>query len=106
MKKDQEHGGKRPGAGRPPGALNKRTVASNEAASTLPHCDDPLAFLRAVMTNAGIDARLRIDAAKAMLPFAHMKKGEGGIKDEKQAAAKKASTGRFRAALPPLRSVK
>lgn len=63
------HGGKRTGAGRPPGALNRRTVASNRAIAALPTFDDPQAFLRAVMGNTDVLTRLRIAAAKALLPF-------------------------------------
>ena len=47
------------------------------------------------MNQPAADLRLRIDAAKAMLPFKHKKLGEGGKKDEKDAAAKAAGTGRF-----------
>lgn len=63
------HGGKRTGAGRPPGALNRRTVASNRAIASLPTFDDPLEFLRAVMGNADVLMRIRIDAAKALMPY-------------------------------------
>ena len=99
-----KHGGTRTGAGRPPGALNRRTVASNEAAATLPHCTDPKAFLEAVMANAGIDTRLRIEAAKALMPYIHSR-AELGKKDLAQTAAKKAGYGRFSASKPPLRVV-
>lgn len=66
-----KHGGKRPGAGRPPGALNRRTVASNEAGRAIPHCATPVAFLTLLMAHAGIDTRLRLDAAKALMPYVH-----------------------------------
>ena len=99
-----KHGGTRTGAGRPPGAQNRRTVASNEAAATLPHCTDPRAFLEAVMGNAGIDTRLRIEAAKCLMPFIHSR-AELGKKDQAQTAAKKAGFGRFSASKPPLRVV-
>jgi len=72
----------------------------------LPHCDDPLAFLMAVMANPDIDARLRIDAAKALMPYVHPKLADAGVKDEKQAAAKKVASGKFGASAPPLRAVK
>jgi hypothetical protein len=42
-------GGARPGAGRKPGGKNPRTIARNEAARLLPHCADPLEWLRAMM---------------------------------------------------------
>lgn len=61
----------------------------------IPATADPVEFLTKVMNEPAADLRLRIDAAKAMLPFKHKKLGEGGKKDEKDAAAKKAGTGRF-----------
>lgn len=63
------HGGKRTGAGRPPGALNRRTVASNRAIAALPTFDTPLEFLRAVMGNTDVLMRIRIAAAKALMPY-------------------------------------
>lgn len=61
----------------------------------IPPTADPVEFLTKVMNEPAADLRLRIDAAKAMLPFKHKKLGEGGKKDEKDAAAKKAGAGRF-----------
>ncbi len=63
------HGGKRTGAGRPKGSLNRRTLASNRAIASLPTFDDPRAFLQAVMGNADVLLRVRIAAAKALLPY-------------------------------------
>ncbi|MDU1575417.1 MAG: terminase small subunit [Pantoea sp.] len=62
--------------------------------------DDPLEFLKAVMNDAGEDIDTRKDAAKAMLPYLHSKKGEGGKKDAKQAAAK-AVASKFTGMAPP-----
>lgn len=62
---------------------------------------DPLKFLLAVMNDPDAGARLRVDAAKAALPFVHGRKGEGGKKDERQAAAEKAGKGRFAPSAPP-----
>ena len=70
---------------------------------------DPKAFLIATMNDYDADAKLRVDAAKALMPFIHPRKGEGGKKEEKEDAAKKAGRGKFGAAPPPpthLRSVK
>lgn len=86
------HGGKREGAGRPPKPPPKIGV--------LVAATEPKAFLLAVMNNADTDARLRIDAAKALLPFMHTKPGEGK-KEEKQSAAKTASKGKFAPSAPP-----
>ena len=67
---------------------------------------DPKAFLLAAMNDGALEAKLRIDAAKALMPFTHSKLGEGGKKDQKNEEAKKVA-GRFGAAAPPkLKAVK
>lgn len=62
-------GGKRPGAGRPAGARNRRTVATVTAieASGL----TPLDYMLSVMQNTEVDSTTRLDAAKAAAPFCH-----------------------------------
>lgn len=85
-------GGKRPGAGRKP-----KPIQIVEQSGS----NDPLQFLTDQMNNTGLDARLRIDAAKALMPFVHHKKGEGGKKDERLDAAKKVASGKFGAFAPP-----
>lgn len=85
-------GGARPGAGRKPKEPAIITLAATY--------DDPAKFLRAVMNDSGSEAKLRVDAAKALMPFVHQKLGEGGKKEQKDAAAKKVA-GRFTAAAPP-----
>ena len=70
---------------------------------------DPKEFLLATMNDFQTDSKLRVDAAKALMPFIHPRKGEGGKKEEKENAAKNAAKGRFGAAPPPpshLRAVK
>jgi len=86
-------GGARPGAGRPP---NPPTL------SNAPGSADPLVFLR----DRELDMRLRIDAAKAMMPFAHTKTGEVGKKEEQVTAAKLVSTGRYAPSKPPMKLVR
>ena len=67
---------------------------------------DPKAFLTAAMNDGALDPKLRIDAAKALMPFTHNKLGEGGKKDQKNEEAKKVAS-RFAAAVPPkLKAVK
>ena len=44
---------------------------------------------------------LRIDAAKALMPYLYQRKGETGKKEEQQETAKKVSSGRFAASPPP-----
>lgn len=70
---------------------------------------DPKDYLLDDMNDPTLDRKDRRDAAKALMPFLHARKGEGGKKEERQDAAKKAGAGKFSAAPPPpshLRSVK
>jgi len=67
----------------------------------IPPTEDPVEFLTKVMNEPAADLRLRIDAAKAMLPFKHKKLGEGGKKDLKADAAKTAGGGKFSPTAPP-----
>lgn len=68
--------------------------------------ETPLEFLLAVMNNPMVEDRLRLDAAKTAAQYMHLKKGDGGIKEEKAEKAKKAAAGKFGAAPAPLRMVK
>lgn len=65
---------------------------------------DPRSFLLATMNDPLTEGKLRVDAAKALMPFMHQKLGEGGKKDAKDEAAKKAAN-KFGALQPPLRLV-
>lgn len=67
---------------------------------------DPKAFLKAVMNDVETEPKLRVFAAKELMPYHHRKLGDTGKKEDRQDAAKKAATGRFAAAAPPLRAVK
>ncbi len=88
-------GGARPGAGRKPKPKEEKLTIATSGTQT------PLEFLLSVMNDNEIEDRLRIDAAKTAAQYVHAKKGEGGVKDEKQEAAKKAGAGKFGAAAPP-----
>ena len=61
---------------------------------------DPKMFLLAAMNDTQLAEKLRIDAAKALMPFVHQKLGEGGKKEQKDAEAKKVAS-RFAQAAPP-----
>ena len=61
---------------------------------------DPRAFLLAAMNDLDMEPKLRIDAAKALMPFEFAKKGEGGKKEAQQEAAKKVAS-KYAAATPP-----
>lgn len=80
-------GGKRPGAGRP----KKAPVIAAELTSP---DGDPMAFLTQAMLDAELDVKLRIDAAKALMPFKYQRVGEEGKKQKRQKAAEKVA-GRF-----------
>ena len=68
---------------------------------------DPKAFLIAAMNDPEAEAKLRVDAAKALMPFMHQRKGETGKKEEKLNEAEKAAAGFYGPGKPPpLRSVK
>jgi phage terminase small subunit len=71
-----------------------------ESVPSLSNYEDPLEFLKSVMNDANEDIDTRKDAAKAMLPYLHQKKGEGGKKDAKGAAAKTAAN-KFAVPAPP-----
>lgn len=73
--------------------VNTSTVNTNpEDTSRVGHYDDPIEYLKAVMNGLEPDDIGRRDAAKAMLPYMHPKKGEAGKKDARNAAAKVAAT--------------
>ncbi len=77
-----------------------------EFLDTLPQTDDPLVWLVALMNEPRAKIFDRRNAAQKAVDYYHSKKGDSGKKGEKQAAAQKASGGRFGAAPPPLHAVK
>ena len=89
-------GGKRLGAGRKPAP--PVLVPPAPAVEVEP---DSIKFMRKIVNDATIDAKLRLEAAKALAPFEAVKKGETGKKDEQSDRARKASQGRFAASAPP-----
>jgi hypothetical protein len=58
------HGGRRKGAGRPAGSRNKPRLIHG-----LPACDCPLKWLLALVNHTAAPLRLRVSAAKALMPF-------------------------------------
>ena len=93
----RQHGGARVGAGRP--------KSEPLLLQSLPATPDPLVFLLALMNDAAADARTRLSAAVACLPYTHARMGEAGVKSEAESAAKKASRGKFAASRAPVRLV-
>lgn len=55
--------------------------------------------MRQIVNDATIDAKLRLEAAKALAPFEAVKKGETGKKEERAERAKAVGAGKF--APPP-----
>ena len=86
-------GGARPGAGRP-----KKEPTILQLAATY---SDPLPFLMAVVNDQGTDIKIRVDAAKAALPYKHAKPGEVGKKDLARDRAAAIGGGRFAPSAPP-----
>jgi hypothetical protein len=62
-------GGKRPGAGRKPGSLTKRTRDIAEAAAAAG--ETPLDFLLRIMRDPSLPDGQRMDAAKNAAPYCH-----------------------------------
>lgn len=68
--------------------------------------ESPLDYMLSVMRDKAADERLRAQMAVAAAPYLHAKMGEGGKKELKAEAAKKAATGKFKPAVaPPLKLV-
>jgi|TARA_Y100000034_G_C6633217_1_gene276528 phage terminase small subunit len=72
-----------------------------EFLDSLPQTDDPLTWLLALMNEPRAKIFDRRNAAQKAVDYFHSKKGDSGKKGEKQAAAQKATGGRFGAAPPP-----
>ena len=65
-------GGKRLGAGRPPGSKNKRTLMLEEGNRQAAKGGfSPLAYLLRMMRDKTLDKAIRLDAAKAAAPYCH-----------------------------------
>ena len=85
------HGGFRPGAGRPEKIHSQLSGATRT----------PLAYMLEVMNDASADPLRRDKMAVAAAGYVHARAGEGGKKDEQQAAAQKVAKGRFAPSAPP-----
>lgn len=93
--------GMRGGGGYRPGSGRKRKPASSADNFGSPITRDPLEFLLDVMQGR-VDANAgQVRAAVAAAQYVHMKKGDGGVKDAKKDAARKAASGKFAPSSPP-----
>jgi phage terminase small subunit len=97
-------GGARPGAGRKPKVKPEATLPAADENQTSVR-KDPLDFLADVYNDPKHSPNVRVRAAIAHAQYLHLKRHDGGKKDEQAGAAKKASTGKFAASAPPLRVV-
>lgn len=92
------------GAKKPPTAedlaMTSAAVSAGFDLNAILTFSDPKAFLLAAMNDQSTEQKLRIDAAKTLMPFVHAKVGEQGKKDAKTAAAKKAAS-KFTPTAPP-----
>ena len=80
-------GGQRPGAGRPEKPPTR--LKDSDLLTKALQQGDPKAFLLAVMADADNDARLRVDAAKALLPYEFRKVGVAGKRKRRQRQRRK-----------------
>ncbi|MGD9824809.1 hypothetical protein [Desulfobacter sp.] len=96
-------GGPRPGAGRPKGSKNKKTIekavirkAAAEENMT------PLEYMLRIMRDENADPEVRARMAYYAAPYVHPKAGvKTGVKAEREERAKQAGTGRFSPSEPP-----
>ena len=88
-------------AGEPP----EPEPAGFDLAQVLLH-RDPKDFLLSVMNDMGTEPKLRVDAAKALMPFVHQRKGEGGKKEQAKEKAAEVGAGKFGTRRGPLKAVK
>lgn len=73
---------------------------------SLTHTDDPRAFLTELMNTDQADMRMRLEAAKTLMPYVHGKVADQGKKDQKADAAKEAGKGKYSQGRAPLAIVK
>ena len=69
MSKENNHGGRREGAGRPVGAQNKPKFESLKQRAHYAHVKTPLDYFLAVMRDPLADLKRRDKAAKAAAPY-------------------------------------
>ncbi|VVE51619.1 terminase [Pandoraea communis] len=81
-------------------AVTSAAVAAGFDLSAILTFKDPKEFLLAAMNDWKTEPKLRIDAAKTLMPFVHAKVGEAGKKEQREEAAKNV-VGRFGRAAPP-----
>jgi len=66
-----------------------------------PKTQTPLEYLLAVMHDEKVQPNLRLRAAIAAAQYVHVKRDDGGKKEERQAKAEVVATGKLAPAAPP-----
>lgn len=103
-------GGARAGAGRPrkkavevelESQAHGGALKRNRAQAVPVEATDMLDLLKKVALGQTGATALQVRAAIAAVQYTHVKAGEGGKKDARKDAAKKAGAGRFASAAPP-----
>lgn len=94
--KPGKSGGARAGAGRKP---KEPKIACDKIGAT--ENQEPLAFLLSVQNDASVDPALRVRAAIAAAQYVHIKRADGGKKEEQAGKAKAAGGGKFSTPTPP-----
>lgn len=94
-------GGRRPGAGRKPKNPKPEAPAAPSEPPAISGYDDPLEYLMAVVNDPTASRTERIRAAMTVAAYRHAKVGDKGVKEQRNDAAKSASSGRFAPAAPP-----
>ncbi|MBS7440273.1 terminase small subunit [Pseudomonas syringae] len=87
------------------GVPDEPQEAGFDLAKAMRH-SDPKDFLLAVMNDFETEPKLRVDAAKALMPFVHPRKGESGKKETAKDKAAGAAQGKFGVRKGPLSVVK
>jgi hypothetical protein len=96
MEKVEKRGGKRPGLGRKPTAIEldreRKRYQLPTQAKTFAHLDSPMQYLMNVMLDSQASWERRDDAARALLPYFHRKLADKtiGIKEAAQQEAESA----------------
>lgn len=105
-------GGARPGAGRPRKEAGKAPVIKNEAAANRPRKSlggmTPLEYMLSVMNDDEADDLRRDRMAQSAAPYVHARAADAapGKKEQKQAEAETAATGKFAPRQGPRLAVK
>lgn len=90
-----------PGEAAPPAAADENPMGGI-GLKAIGLTSDPRVVLVAIMNDASEEPKLRMEAAKALMPFTHGKVADQGKKDAQKAAANKAAGGgRFNPPPPP-----